>query len=190
MQEQTLIQVRIDTALKEEATAVFEEIGMDMPTAIRMFLKRTVVNHCFPFEIANTQAVSKKEALPNKTEIKIPASPFKMVSNDEFVDLLLKVPKGKLIRTDDIYAYFSKKYHIRVEFDYHYILKKDGIMIPYWRIVSSRGYLMDYGQYHTKEAQAEILTTEGFEIIQNRSNQRSMHVKNYKEYLFDISEAE
>ena len=47
---QTLLQVRVDRGLKEEAAAIYDAIGIDLPTAIRMFLKRTVMVGGLPFE--------------------------------------------------------------------------------------------------------------------------------------------
>ena len=36
-----VVQTRVDIALKKEADAFFESIGMDTTTAIRIFLKQT-----------------------------------------------------------------------------------------------------------------------------------------------------
>ena len=46
-----VLQVRVDDDLKKQATAVFEELGMDLSTAVRMFLKRAVAIDGFPFEM-------------------------------------------------------------------------------------------------------------------------------------------
>ncbi|MBR0253483.1 MAG: type II toxin-antitoxin system RelB/DinJ family antitoxin [Synergistaceae bacterium] len=42
-------QLRLDNQLKEEATQVFSNLGLDLPTAIRIFLKRAVQVHGIPF---------------------------------------------------------------------------------------------------------------------------------------------
>ncbi len=47
---QTLLQVRVDRGLKEQTVAIYDAIGIDLPTAIRMFLKRTVMVGGLPFE--------------------------------------------------------------------------------------------------------------------------------------------
>ena len=39
----TLVQVRIDDELKNQATAVYDALGIDLSTAVRMFLKRSVM---------------------------------------------------------------------------------------------------------------------------------------------------
>lgn len=50
MAEQTLIQVRIDKALKEEVSEIYEMLGLDLPTAIRMFLVRSKLERGLPFK--------------------------------------------------------------------------------------------------------------------------------------------
>lgn len=47
------LQVRIDDELKKQATALYEELGMDLSTAIRMFLKRSVAVNGVPFDLIN-----------------------------------------------------------------------------------------------------------------------------------------
>ena len=46
--EQSLIQIRVDAHLKEQASEVFDKIGIDIPTAVRMFLKATVRDQKLP----------------------------------------------------------------------------------------------------------------------------------------------
>ena len=38
----TLVQVRVDQALKDEVTHIYDYYGLDLPTAIRIFMKKTV----------------------------------------------------------------------------------------------------------------------------------------------------
>ncbi len=47
----TNIQVRVDPMLKAEAEQLFSDIGLDMPTAIRLFLKQAVINNGIPFPL-------------------------------------------------------------------------------------------------------------------------------------------
>lgn len=47
----SVMQVRIDDTLKAQASAVYDELGLDLPTAIRMFLKRSVVVGGVPFSM-------------------------------------------------------------------------------------------------------------------------------------------
>lgn len=47
----SLLQVRIEDSLKEEAAQVFERLGIDTSTAVRMFLKRAVMENGIPFRM-------------------------------------------------------------------------------------------------------------------------------------------
>ncbi len=47
----SVMQVRVDDDLRAKATAVYEELGIDLPTAIRMFLKRSVMVNGVPFSM-------------------------------------------------------------------------------------------------------------------------------------------
>lgn len=59
-----MIQVRVDDDLKVQATKVFEELGLDLSTAIRMFLKRSVMKNGIPFGmVIDSEPYNEKEAL-------------------------------------------------------------------------------------------------------------------------------
>lgn len=45
----TLVQARIDKELKEQAAAIYDKLGIDLSTAIRLFLKRSVMVNGIPF---------------------------------------------------------------------------------------------------------------------------------------------
>ena len=47
----SLVQIRVDEQLKEDVTNIYEELGMDLPTAIRIFLKRSVQEKGIPFSM-------------------------------------------------------------------------------------------------------------------------------------------
>ena len=42
------LQLRIDSKLKDDAVAVYENLGMDLSTAIRVFLKKSVSEQGIP----------------------------------------------------------------------------------------------------------------------------------------------
>ena len=50
MAEQVLIQFRADKALKQEVAEIYESLGMDLPTAFRMFMTRSKMVKGLPFE--------------------------------------------------------------------------------------------------------------------------------------------
>lgn len=45
------IAVRVDDQLKKEATELFNELGLDMTTAVKLFLKQSVLTRSIPFEV-------------------------------------------------------------------------------------------------------------------------------------------
>lgn len=47
----SLLQVRIDESLKNDASRVFDNLGIDTSTAVKMFLKRVVLDNGIPFRM-------------------------------------------------------------------------------------------------------------------------------------------
>ena len=60
-------------------------------------------------------------------------------------------------------------------------------IIPYWRLISRTGTLIDFAQYCGKETQKEYLEKEGHVIVQPNPNRRLYRVQNYKAALFDLN---
>ena len=56
-----LVQVRIDEELKDRATAIYDALGIDLSTAIRMFLKRSVMVNGVPFNMTLPKTDYKAE---------------------------------------------------------------------------------------------------------------------------------
>jgi len=50
----SLLQIRMDEDLKNQAAELFESLGMDIPTAIRVFFKRALVEKGLPFDVKAT----------------------------------------------------------------------------------------------------------------------------------------
>jgi DNA-damage-inducible protein J len=65
--ETSIMQIRIDSNLKREATELFEDMGLDLPTAIRIFLKKSVKEKGIPFDLrqraASNEAINAMLAL-------------------------------------------------------------------------------------------------------------------------------
>lgn len=49
------IQIRIDEKLKRQVDLIFEDLGLDTPTAIRLFLRKVVVSKSIPFDLISTR---------------------------------------------------------------------------------------------------------------------------------------
>lgn len=50
MSEQVLIQFRADKALKQEVAEIYERLGMDLPTAFRIFMAKSKMVKGLPFD--------------------------------------------------------------------------------------------------------------------------------------------
>ncbi len=47
----TPTQIRIDSTVKEEATTLFSELGMDMSSAVNIFLRQCILRGGLPFPV-------------------------------------------------------------------------------------------------------------------------------------------
>lgn len=45
------LDIVLDPALKQEATAVYQQYGMSLATAIHLFLQQSVTDHDLPFDL-------------------------------------------------------------------------------------------------------------------------------------------
>jgi len=132
-----------------------------------------------------------------------------------FATIVTMIPAGKLTTKEAIYEMWAKRKGVdRCELQEHGILPIDkrvlwtptdvqrvdfitelkdygkadtDSLIPYWRIISLRGMLIDYGRYFDKEAQKTLLEREGHVIEQPDHNKRLYRVQNYKTALFDLN---
>ena len=60
-----LIQVRVDDSLKNNATKVFSNLGIDISTAVRMFLTRAIQVEGIPFPTSNENYYDSISTLDN-----------------------------------------------------------------------------------------------------------------------------
>ena len=51
----TLVQFRVDENVKKEAAALFESLGLDLSSALRMFLVRSIKEGGVPFDMRNDE---------------------------------------------------------------------------------------------------------------------------------------
>ena len=65
----TNINIRVNETLKTEAEILFKELGMNLSSAINMFLTQSVRNQAIPFEITKntSSANSVSPSKPNST---------------------------------------------------------------------------------------------------------------------------
>ena len=53
MANASLVQVKVDSQTKTEVTNIYESLGLDLPTAIRIFFKKSIAVGGLPFELRN-----------------------------------------------------------------------------------------------------------------------------------------
>ena len=82
--------IRMDTELKKQADAMFSEMGLNMTTAMNMFLRQVVRQGRIPFEIAtdipNAETVAAIKEMDDILSGKIPAKRYSS-TKDLFEDL-------------------------------------------------------------------------------------------------------
>lgn len=70
----SIVQFRIDDDLKFEATAICDKLGIDLSTAMRMFLKRTVMENGIPFPMTLDKTYNPAYALQAVKEMNAQAA--------------------------------------------------------------------------------------------------------------------
>ena len=87
----TNINVRVDSALKQEAEALFNDLGLNMSSAINMFLRSAVNYDGIPFELKRqTPNAETKAALDEYEEMKKHPDRYKRYESfDEVLDEVL-----------------------------------------------------------------------------------------------------
>ena len=72
--------IRMDTELKKQADAMFSDMGLNMTTAMNMFLRQVVRQGRIPFEIAtdipNAETVAAIKEMDDMLSGKIPAKRY------------------------------------------------------------------------------------------------------------------
>lgn len=58
----TQLQIRIDSKTKKEAKNIFDNIGIDMSSAIKLFLQQTINAKNIPFEVRDENGMTLKNA--------------------------------------------------------------------------------------------------------------------------------
>lgn len=186
MSDQSFIQVRVDNNIKQEATDILSEIGIDMPNAIRMFLKRVILERGLPFEakLPERKIELTEDGIERSVEI-IPAKPSLLVSMDEYLSALCLVPAGKVTRAVDIEAHLAKQHGVdRVTVEQSVIGYRPDI--PFWRELSTRGMLQDDPFHCPRSQQKKTLEEEGLTIVPCGAYNKSLKVENYRNFLFDF----
>ena len=85
----TNINVRVDTELKQSAESLFHDLGLNMTSAIILFLKSAVSHDGIPFEIKRVPNAETRAALAEYEAMK--KNPKKYKRYDTFEDVVNEV---------------------------------------------------------------------------------------------------
>ncbi len=77
-----MMQFWADRSLRQEVAEIYEAIGMDLPTAFRMFMVRSKIARGLPFE-ATLPPVSRAEAVNSFHELRKQAADIPEMTLDE-----------------------------------------------------------------------------------------------------------
>ena len=84
MAEQVLIQFRADKALKQEVTEIYESLGMDLPTALRMFMNKSKMVKGVPFDVRLPEnTITRAEAMRAFEDLRAQASALPEMTLEE-----------------------------------------------------------------------------------------------------------
>lgn len=86
----TAINVNVPSDVKEEATNLFNSLGLNMSTAINMFLKKAIFERGIPFEVKQQPSKEFSEALKELDYMEKHLDEYKVYHNVDkmFEDIL------------------------------------------------------------------------------------------------------
>lgn len=142
-------------------------------------------------EIQQEPLVQKTRTSGRVTSVEViprQAKPSKYIPLSEYMELMRKVPKGKVVTAKTVDAYFRKKYGVEVIVieSHGRILEEMNMTFPFWRELSTNGQLYATTRLHSRDQQQQLLEEDGLTIIPCGANNASLKVENYKSFLFDL----
>ena len=91
----TVLQVRLDEELKEQASLVYDQLGLDLSSAVRMFLKKSVAVNGIPFEVRNNTLSEDNIAAISNMRNHSEASGLSDMTLDEINEIISQVRKER-----------------------------------------------------------------------------------------------
>ena len=77
----TSMSIRLDSEVKEQAQQVFNNLGMDMTTAINIFLRQAIQYQGLPFDVRLDESRNLLEVLTDLDQNRNMSQPFESVSD-------------------------------------------------------------------------------------------------------------
>jgi DNA-damage-inducible protein J len=88
------IQLRIDSATKKSAKNILDKLGIDMSSAIKIYLKQIVINKGIPFKVITENGMTPEEELEilkASEEARRGINVTKQMDPDEAIEYLKKL---------------------------------------------------------------------------------------------------
>lgn len=96
MSNQVLVQFRVDSDLKNEVAEIYNALGMDLPTAFRMFMTRSKMVRGIPFDTTLPETkVTKTEGFLAFEELRKQASDVREMGIDEINAMISESRKNR-----------------------------------------------------------------------------------------------
>lgn len=90
-----LLQIRIDDELKNQASILYNEIGLDLSTAVRMFLKKSIQEGGIPFDTKIDESTFKALLAVDSMRVISEQNGNSEMSLDEINDEISKARKER-----------------------------------------------------------------------------------------------
>ena len=97
-----VITIKVDEALKDRSAAVLEELGLDLPTAIRMYLKSVVRENGLPISTKLPSPVCVCAEAPAAEETPAEEAPAEEAPAEEAPAVLLDEEAEQALEEDDL----------------------------------------------------------------------------------------
>jgi len=88
----TTINVRVDETIKRRVEVLFDSMGMNISTAVNIFLKQCLMEEALPFQPKVKRSMSLKEAL-DESNAKAAQNGISDMSLDEINEIIAEVRK-------------------------------------------------------------------------------------------------
>ena len=95
---QALVQARMDANLKDSVAAIYDAMGIDLSTAIRMFFKRTLMVGGIPFETVVPATELKKKSFGTLFEMARTQAAANGLTEDEVEDEIAACRRARRMR--------------------------------------------------------------------------------------------
>ncbi len=91
----TVLQVRIDDELKTQAAMVYDQLGLDLSSAVRMFLKKSVAVNGIPFDVRNGSSVARAETAAQNMRATAEKNGLSDLSLEEINEIISRTRKAR-----------------------------------------------------------------------------------------------